>query len=572
MTSAPLPLTRPEFLPLSIARMLWKRKLIIVLIWAVVIAVAAHFIFKIPSVYRAEALILVDSQKIPDRFVASTVNVSAQDRLATITQQILSSSRLQKLIEEIDHDAPGGKQQFREDMLAVFRSNLHIAVEKGWSGDRLGAFRVAYEGSDRVKVAEVANRVANLFIEENLKTRELQATGTSEFIDSQLQEAKRKLDELETSLSHYKVVHNGELPEQQNALVAAMTRLHTQFEANRDAIAREEQSIVMLNSTLTTLETAASTRANIQQAARAVAATPAPVYESVRPAAVVAPKPSDDIRQQLAELRLRYSDEHPAVRRLQLTLNRMLEQEASAAKAEAARAETAVNVPKLNGEDEKVVHAAKVVATATPDPESAQLRERIAAVKSQIALARTEVQKRKQEQERVLQGLSSYQNRIDRLPIREQEMAKVTRDYEISKGNYQSLLASKISADMASDMERRQKSERFTLAEPAAVPMFPYKPDRKKMLATACMFGLGFGLLFAFVIEVRKDTILGDWELPPNVVVLGTLPSISISAVEKQPGLWRRLRDRKHTFRVRDASALGLIAAAYTVLREMGRM
>jgi uncharacterized protein involved in exopolysaccharide biosynthesis len=227
----------------------------------------------------------------------------------------------------------------------------------------------------------------------------------------------------------------------------------------------------------------------------------------------------------------------------------MQEQEA----IDEASAVSSIEVENLKGEDEKVVHAAKVVAAAAPDPEIAQLQERITAVKSQIALAKAEVQKRRQDQERVLQGLSSYQNRIDKLPIREQEMARVTRDYEISKANYTSLLDKKISADMASDMERRQKSERFTLAEPAAIPMFPYKPDRKKMLATASIFGLGFGLLFAFVIEMRKDMILGEWELPPNVVVLGTLPSISISAVKTEPGIWRRLRGRKQGVNVPDA-------------------
>ena len=114
-------------------------------------------------------------------------------------------------------------------------------------------------------VAQVTNRLANLYIDENLKTREVQAEGTSEFISTQLQEAKRKLDELEAAVSKYKLAHNGELPQQEAALIGTLSRLQSELEANRDAINRAEQAKLVLDNTLSTLESAASMLAKPDQ-------------------------------------------------------------------------------------------------------------------------------------------------------------------------------------------------------------------------------------------------------------------------------------------------------------------
>src|SRR5215471_10934964 len=87
---------------LSIARMLWNRKMLILLCWVVVSLTVAVVVYRLPTLYTAEALILVDAQKIPEKYVASTVSTDVQDRLATISQQILSSSRLKKIIDDFD--------------------------------------------------------------------------------------------------------------------------------------------------------------------------------------------------------------------------------------------------------------------------------------------------------------------------------------------------------------------------------------------------------------------------------------------------------------------------------------
>jgi hypothetical protein len=103
-------------------------------------------------------------------------------------------------------------------------------------------------------------------------------------------------------------------------------------------------------------------------------------------------------------------------------------------------------------------------------------------------------------------------------------MAAITRDYENSKQNYRSLLDKKASAVMAAEMERRQQAERFTLQDPARVPTKPIKPKLPLLLAAVASVGIALGIGVALAIEFPKDHLLGEWELPRNVAVLGRVP------------------------------------------------
>ena len=241
---------RAEFSPLSVARMLWKRKYSIVLIWVAVSALGVYQVKRIPAVYSAEALVFIDSQKIPEKYVSSTVSTDVQSRFDSITQQILSRTRLTQIIRDFDLYHEERKVRYPEEILDLMRKDITITPVKGWRGIQPGAFRVAYEGRNPVIVAGVANRIANLYVEENLKTREVQAEGTSEFLEAQLKDAKKGLDEMEAAVSAFKARHNGELPQQENALASALSRLQVELEANRDALNRAQESKVLLENSL----------------------------------------------------------------------------------------------------------------------------------------------------------------------------------------------------------------------------------------------------------------------------------------------------------------------------------
>lgn len=533
----PIPAPAPEMSafanPLSIVRMLWKHKAAIVAVWVLLALVGLGIVRLLPNVYHAESLILVDSQKIPERFVASTVEVPVEEHLATISQQILSATQLEKLIHKFNLYPKLRKTKSPEQVIEQMRSDIQIIPEKGWAGARpganqsTGAFRVAYEGPDPTVVAGVVNEISGLFIAGNLREREMRAEGTSQFLESQLQEARKNLEQQEANLSRFKLQRMGELPEQEAALVGTLARLHSELQGTQDAINRAEQNKMMLENTLRLAETAEAAVMRAVEQASAPRTVASGVRQDTSPATAAAPAPpplrSKDLQAQLDAARLRYQDEHPEVRRLKAELEAALQQEAREA---ALHPKAPAPVAKKSAPANEIT-----INPAVPFEMSTELNKekaRVATTRTQLAFTVKELESRVADRQRILRSIAEYQARVERLPVREQELAAVTRDYEISKANYKSLLDKKMSAEMATDMERRQQAEQFTLQDPARIPSAPIKPKRLVLNIGAVVVGLVLSLAWALGIELRKDQFLGEWELPPHVQILGRVPSIVI--------------------------------------------
>jgi succinoglycan biosynthesis transport protein ExoP len=528
MSAQQKPVVGSELHPLSILRMLWKRKLTVGLVWIVGSVTAAGIVLKLPPVYKSEALIVVESQKIPDRYVASTVSSEISDRIATIGEQIMSSTQLKKIIDDFGLYKEQRGTLTQEEILDKMKADTTVQIEKGWTSNRPGAFRVGFQGPDPSTVSQVANRLANLYIEENLKVREVQAEGTSEFMETQLTDAKKRLDELETAVSQYKLKHNGELPQQETSISSELARESLALQSNRGDIRRAEESRKILQDTLGIAEATATALAQPQPGSGAAAPNTMSGPAAANPQPVHAP----DKRSDLFRARLQayhdagYKDGHPDVKiakeQLAAAVQEELKEEATSSKKPAAGSDQARPAQQVNT-------PAPIRAALSFERERGleQTRERVVSLKSQIEALGREIQDRNTEQQKLQQNISILQSRLGNLPIREQEMASLTRDYEISKSNYKSLLDKKTSAEMSTDMERRQKSERFTLLDPARVPEKPSKPNRPLFEGLGCALALALGLVMGFGLEMRQNCLLGEWELPKEVIILGRVPVIA---------------------------------------------
>jgi polysaccharide biosynthesis transport protein len=169
---------------------------------SVAVALLAFVIWqaKTPDIYEASTLILVDPQKLPESFVHSTVSMNLSSRISTINQQLMSSTRLQRIIDTYDLYKPLKGHKTQEEIVEQMRHDIRVEVAPGLDGMPDGsvrAFRIYYRGPQPPMVAQVTNQLASLFIEENLKVREQQAEGTCEFIDARLDIAKKQLERAE---------------------------------------------------------------------------------------------------------------------------------------------------------------------------------------------------------------------------------------------------------------------------------------------------------------------------------------------------------------------------------------
>lgn len=508
--------------PLSLLRAFYKHRLAVAVITLLGSAAAIAVVYQLPAIYRAEAVILVESQRIPEKFVASTVDVDLRDRVSNISQRILSYRRLLEIIEKFNLYRLQRGRLSQEQLVEEMRKDIAIRVEGSGRQDHPGAFRIAYHGSDPNVVALVTNQLANLFIEENLRAREVHALGTSEFLESQLAESRKRLEEQEARLSQYKLKYNGELPQQENVLLAAANRYQLQLQGVQEAIARAQQQKLLLESSLAAAEASTAALSRLVEALEERGGSDGLTTSGERF--------SENLEKQLAAARIKYTSDHPEVRALEqmVRLVRRMEEEDRAARQRAQAGEpaglTSPAASRPSRFDELLIRE----------------RERVENLRAQIAAAARQIEALETDRHATTRQLQAVLARLQRLPIREQELASLTRDYEITKANYQSLLDKRLAAEMATEMETRQKGERFTLLEAARVPEQPVRPNRPLLLTLGVAASLLLGFVFAIGVELSAGTVLGEWELPPHVPVLGRVPVLAAGRLYAKPARRRK--------------------------------
>jgi polysaccharide chain length determinant protein (PEP-CTERM system associated) len=520
-------------------RVLYHRLWVVIAVFIPISAGTFIFAHRLPNIYTSETVILVDPQKVPESYVRSTVTGDIRNRLGTLSQQILSATRLQKIIESFNLYPEDRKANVpREDIIMRMQADIHVGVVSDWGGSQdLQAFRIRYNGQDPRLVAQVTTQLASLFMDENLKAREEQATGTTEFLQNQLQETRKVLEQQEQKLGAFKLQHIGELPNQEAATIQILGQLQAQLQQGADALARAEQQRTYLQSMVSQWAPVVEMddRAPIRPAA-ASGNTPA------AGSAAVAGPPRVSPRARLAELLKRYREDHPDVRKLK----KEIEEE------EARQPQQTAKVEQPSLEQEPVQSAAsrpaqRVVATANP------------VLQSQLRSLDAEITKYKEEQQRLTKAIAGYRSKLEAIPLREQQMSDLVRDYEISRTHYQQLLEKQLSAETAMELEIRQQGEKFTVLDPAQVPERPSSPKRYLINMAGSAFGLGLGLFLALATEFLGMSITGPEQMfASGIAVLEVIPVIRTHA--------DRMRQRRQIIFVSASSLLITAVTAGAIL------
>ena len=424
-----------------------RRKWLAVLVFAFPFAAAASMIVSLPTFYRSTALVLVERQQVPEAFVKPTVTSEIETRLQTISQEILSRSRLEALITQFGLYPRLRNQMPNEEVLERMRKDITLELKTTDTKGRPSAttaFALSYRGPDPQMVALVTNTLASFYVEENLKVRERQATGTADFLKAQLAETRKRLDVLEARVSEFRRRYMGELPQQMPANMATLENLNTQLRLNNDNQIRAAER----RDSLTTL---------LAEAASAPQAfgTPSGAPSAAEPG----PARLARLRQELASALSRYTERHPTVVRL---------------KAEIAATEREPAEP--TGDQAGAGYAS--------NPYVLRLRETLSAADSEAKVLKNEAQ-------HLRAAIAAYQARVENTPKREQEFQEVSRDYDTTKQLYESLVKRHEEAQLAESMEQRQKGEQFRILDPAVPSQTPAAPNRLKLLVVSLVLSIG---------------------------------------------------------------------------------
>ena len=240
---------------LEIAR---RRRVLAVLPFLFVLTAAASLAVFLPSLWTSTALVLVNRQQIPERYVAPTVEADIEARLLTLSQDVLTPERLMKIAEAHGLYADLRRTAPPADIVERMRSDIRLEIvedkDRRSTRERSALFTIAYPAPDPMVAASVTNTLASFYIEENGRLREQQAAGTSAFLDTQLNDLRSRLQAQERRITEYKEQHLGELPEQKEVNLRALERLQAQLQLAHENNRRANERRQLLTNSLGELD------------------------------------------------------------------------------------------------------------------------------------------------------------------------------------------------------------------------------------------------------------------------------------------------------------------------------
>lgn len=431
---------------------------------------ASPFVYEaLPKIYRASTTILVTPQTFSTRVGETMVTATVEERVANLAVQILSNTFLQAVVEDVNLVGPEADEAARQSAANLLKSKVeleHDPLQLSW-------FRVVALDEDPARAAKIANRLAELFIEQNSLWRTEQASAATQTVDNWLDQKRQELAVEERRLAAYRKQHLFELPEHMNANL----QLNNAAEQRRASVSKEIQGRI---DQLTILQTQLQSESSLD---------PALAGKSTDPAIRELTQLQDELR----ELRVRYTEENPIVR------------DKIAAIEELKKAR-----PDLFGAQ----------GSTTTDPMG--LRSNIARIEQEIATLEAERKK-------IETDIANYTERINRTPLREAELAELTRDYDIQKKEYEDLLKTRGLASRGEDLEEARNADQFRIQDPALPPLTPYQPVLFQIILLCTVVGLGAGVGVAALLEFLDQTFKNEDEFRtafPDIPVLVSIPTI----------------------------------------------
>ena len=460
--------------------------------WIVLTACAATLasivvVQLLPNRYTSEATVLVIQQQVPERYVVSTTTTDVSEALQGMTQQVLSRSSLLSIIDAVGLYANEREHVAPEILIARVRKRLDIQpLESGPTRRNVNSFKISFVANNAHTAQDVTERVTALFIQENVKMRENQATVTTDFLQEQLETVRKRLNDQEAVVRSFKMQHLGELPEQEQGNSQILTSLSAQLQTTTAALSRAQEQKAYLESLLRGYE---------DLSARDTGLVGVPTNGGSSGEVMVSPTAAlqselTRLQAEKATLLSKYTADHPDVQK----------KNAEIARAEASLAHMnslpRATQPQKGKEGEKP-------AVSTSRRQDAP----IAQVNSQLEANRVEMEHLTKDASDLKVKLAQYQERINATPMREQQLAGMMRDYELLKLNYADLLKKQQESGLAMSLEKHQEGQQFRVVDPASLPALPSFPNRPLFRLGGAAGGIVLGLALAFLLEMTEPRV-----------------------------------------------------------------
>lgn len=452
-----------------------RRKFMVIIPAAIILCVSIIVAYALPKIYSATSVILIESQEIPKEYVSANVTTFADQRLQTINQRITSATNLIDIIKRFKLYLEMSSDKSIDEIIEKMRKDINFKTigadvvdpRTGRPAQATIAFSVSYQGKNPNTVQAVANELASLYLEENLKVRSKQSEETYKFLDEEMKRVQAELSGLEKKIAEYKENNIDSLPEL--------------MQANVQGMEMAERDIAAINNSLSSLYERES---NLQlQLAGMRSESKNRTIETLK-----------DLRMKLADLKSKYSDEHPDVRN---TLEEIKVLEA--------------NAPS-NG---------SFIDDRSNNPAYIALSSQVAGIRSEIGSAKKRLGELNVKRE-------DYQARMEASPKVEEGYKGLIVQRNNSQQKYDELNKKAMDAKVAHSLEKEQLGERFSVIDAARLPEKPSSPKKPLIMLIGLIAGIGIGVLFAAVSEGMDNSVRSPEavQAATGFQVLTIIPSI----------------------------------------------
>ena len=464
---------------------LLRRRWFIIIPFCLSMITGIYFALTLPKIYSSRTLILIQPQRVPTDYVRSIVSVGVEARISTISQQIMSRTNLEKIIEQFNlFSGPEYENIFMEDKIATLRNSISVDVTSTRTGT--DSFSITVKGKSPENIAKIANTLASFFIDENLRLRETQAVGTSDFLENELKIMTERLEEREEVLKLYNQKYMGGLPEQLQTNLRILDRLQELLSEQRSSIRDAKNRVIEFENRIPP---------EIQNFPLTSGANQTEYLSNI-----------DQMKERLASLKAKYTDRHPDVIRLNKIINEF---------------------------DSKIKNKSEGTEDLETSENSISYNDTYTRQREGI---KREIKTLEEDIVKLSDNLRYYEKLVEDTPKREQELLSLRRDYQNIQGAYNSLLNRKLEAEISVNMEKKQKGEQFRIIDTARVPEKPISPDMKRLLLFAIAAGIAIGGGIIYLLEFLDSSFRDakDVETFLGLSVIATVPVLNNPKIDRK--------------------------------------
>ena len=465
-------------------QILLRRKWSIILPAVIIFAVSALLVALLPRTYKSTSTILIEAQVIPQEFVATTVTSYAEQRLQSINQRVMSTTKLMEIMNRFKLYPELKSKWTTEQLVDKMRKDIKMETISADVRDPHGsskvatiAFTLSYRGEKPAVVQEIANMLASLYLEENLKVREQQTSETTKFLEEEMNSVQAGLAELDRKIAVFKRKNLDSLPEVSQVNLQGADRLENDI----DRMNEQLRSLKEREGYLQTQLAASEGYSYSVSGGRLIE-----LREQLQ---------LRELRTRLENLKSLLPDDHPDVVRVKNEIAEMEKQHSNS------------------------VHERAVAKSDNPV---------YIALDTQLAGTRSEIESVKRQIELVGRKKDGFHRRFAASPRVEEGYKALSMQRNSMQLKLDDLMKKYMEAKVAHGLEREQMSERFTIIDVALLPEKPISPNVPAIFLIGLVLGVGSGAGLAAVKEFCDQSVRSPEALTKatGFTVLAGIPEI----------------------------------------------